>query len=159
MLLICSYLSFSAYGFINKYEKKLHKFGVILSNAGARALEWVRENTEKDAIILSNNRTTGSIYLIAERKGVLEGRAIYNIQSDLNMEAVNIMDDVKEFYFSPSVEILEKYNVDYVIYSPEGGLGGENILRNTEKQINLANKTFLKKVYSDNGIIIYKVCY
>jgi len=86
-------------------------------------LDWIKNHTEKEALILSNIRTTASIYLTAERRGVMEGRASY-IEDDILRDALLIMDDIEEFYNNPSLEILKKYDIKYVIFAPNGGLGG-----------------------------------
>ncbi|MFC1514716.1 hypothetical protein ACFL5X_02335 [Candidatus Omnitrophota bacterium] len=156
LIIVCGYLFFVGTFYLSDYKIKHQSRSKNLSDDGYHALKWIEANTEKESIILSNVRTTGSIYLLAKRRGIMEGRAAY-IESDILRDALVIMDEVERFYSQPYGEILDKYKIDYVVFAPRGGLGGQNILPSHINKRALDKTSLLQKAKTFGDIDVYRV--
>lgn len=90
---------------------------------GVAALEWIRDNTPQDAVLLTNLRTAGSVELLAERLNVMEGRGVY-LNPALLKRAFAIMDGAQCFYHDPyCTDIVEEYGVDIIVWAPQKTIG------------------------------------
>ena len=81
-----------------------------------QSLEWLKENTQENAVIMALPQEGNLIEAIAQRKTVLDTHFISIADAE---ERFN---DIQTFYTTPSriqaVEIQNKYNVKYVYFSP-----------------------------------------
>jgi hypothetical protein len=154
-LIACGYLSYATVSDIDRFKQRHYQDGTYVSHEGQELFTWMEDNLRKEPVVLSNIRTT-SLYLLSGRKGLIEGRSSY-IESDLLGDALAIMDDVKDFYQRPSLKILKKYDVGYVIFAPQGGLGGNNIIHTPVDKKRLGSAEFLRKIKSFGTIELYEV--
>lgn len=87
------------------------------TNAEIQAMLWLRENTPKDAIILSMPKEGHLITAIAERKNVIDTNYLLAPQPEQRTQ------DTKRAYTTYSlvelVSILEKYDANYLYVSKE----------------------------------------
>ncbi len=78
-------------------------------------LEWVKENTEEDSIILSSYDDGFLIKYYSRRNTVMDSNFL--IIEDVDV----VLDDIETFYKTiyliDALKIIEKYNVDYVFVS------------------------------------------
>ncbi len=116
------------------------------------ALEWLKNNSESNAIILGSIEEGNLINYAADRKNVIDSDFLSIQNSDV------ILNDVKTIYTSPyetaAIELLNKYKVDYLLVSPI-----------TRKAFQIQdpywaeNKKCFAMTYNKNNIQIYKpVC-
>jgi hypothetical protein len=81
-----------------------------------KALEWIRDNTPESSVVLSTIEEGNLVSAIAERKNVADEDFILVRNSD------EIFDDIKtmyaSFFMSNAVELMTKYDVDYIYFSP-----------------------------------------
>jgi hypothetical protein len=90
---------------------------------------------------MTNQRTTGSLKVIAGQHALIEGDAY--IKPTLLRGALERLEDVKVFFKNPVPDILRKYRVDYVIFTPGRTLGGNDILHGNVDLGVLENATYL----------------
>jgi len=113
-----------------------------------KALLWMRDNTEKDSVVLSTLSEGDLITAIAERKNVADSDFILIRSSDI------IFDDVKQMYTAilktSAAEVLDKYGVNY-IYLSSRAAGEFNI-----SSLRYADGDCFRPVY-DEGVKIYQV--
>jgi 4-amino-4-deoxy-L-arabinose transferase-like glycosyltransferase len=87
-----------------------------VSREELNALEWIKESTPEDAVVLSTIDEGHLITAIAERKNVADKDFI------LIRSPGDVFDDVEQMYTSffktNAVELMNKYNVDYIYFSP-----------------------------------------
>jgi hypothetical protein len=133
-----------------------------LTSEAYSALTWIKENTGRNDIILLNERTTGIIEVLAERRAVIEGLATY-LQPNLLIRSLGMLDEVENFYTNLDPTVICKYNVSYVIFSERLNA----FMGHTPYKIRVAIKngelpsfdslTCLEKVQVFDTITIYKV--
>jgi len=133
-----------------------------LTSEAYSTLAWVRENTSENDIILLNERTTGIIEVLAERRAVIEGLATY-LQPKLLLKSLRMLDEVENFYTNLDLTVICRYNVSYVILSKRINA----FMGHTPYNIKIAIKKgklpdfdslpYLEKVQAFDKITIYKV--
>ena len=100
--------SFLSYHALEKLE-----WGVISENK-LEAFEWIRDNTEKNSVILSSIVEGHWITNLAKRKNIIDGNLI--ARNDVNER----YQDVKDFFSGiRQKEVIKKYNISYVFSSSE----------------------------------------
>lgn len=128
-----------------------------LSKDGLNALRWLKGEVPPSFSVLTNQRTTGAIGLIAEASGLIEGRAPY-LQPELLYDALEKMKQVRSFFtLGGDNEFLDKEKVAYVIAAPNGELGGQDVTQGKYKlSLLFSNKRLkLKKIFG--SVVVYEV--
>lgn len=121
--------------------------GSAVSPQEIEALTWIRENTEKDSVILSTVEEGQFIVSIAQRRNV----------ADLDFILVKdphlVLDDIKIMYTSlfktRGIKLLTDYGVDYIYFSPKA-----KELFEIEEIRYIGDVCF--DIVFDNGIKIYE---
>ena len=147
ILIICG-LFFSTLSYINRTANSLPDKDVI------KSMEWIKENTPSNSVILSHYSKGNWITAIADRKVVLDSQADYI----KNIKERSL--DVNTTFYSRNLvtteKLLSKYNVHYLWIDSKMRSGQvwskeqEGILflfRNSEK---------FKKVYSKDSIEVWE---
>jgi len=120
-------------------------------------LDWVRDNTDCDARILSNTRTSGAFQVLTGRAGVNEGMGPF-FRPELLRQVNRFLIDTKAFYWDPENgrDFLEEQGVDYVVLYR--GVGDSRAIRQAKGFPHLMEQTpFLQLVYSGSAANIYRV--
>ncbi len=121
----------------------------MFSSSQVQAAEWVDENTEKDSVILTNDRYNNAVTGLTGRSVVCGGAWFYSTHG--LPDYALLQQDVRQMYLDPenSQNLFEKHSVDYVFVGPE------------EKSSYVINEEGIKNiatlVYDENGIQIYKL--
>ncbi|MFC1741190.1 hypothetical protein ACFL3V_01495 [Nanoarchaeota archaeon] len=115
-----------------------------------RALVWLRENTPEDAVILSTIQEGNLITSIAERKNVADDDFV------LIRAPGDIFDDIGRAYTTilktNAVELMNKYDVDYVYFSPRAKAEFDM------ESLKFAEKDCFELVYDDNIQVYRSLC-
>ena len=128
-----------------------------LSEDGLVALQWLKGKVPQNNSVLSNQRTTGSIGLIAYAAGVLDGRAPY-LQPDLLYDALDKMISARPLYIEgENIDILDEERVAYVLVAPDGELGGHDITHGKYNLEMLSTHPRLKLKKTFGKVFIYEV--
>jgi hypothetical protein len=120
-------------------------------------LEWVRDNTDCDARILSNTRTSGAFQVLTGRAGVNEGMGPF-FRPELLQQVNRFLIDTKAFYWEPERgrAFLEEQGVDYVVLYR--AVRDTRAIRQAKGFPHLMKQTpFLRLVYSGRAANIYRV--
>jgi hypothetical protein len=121
-----------------------------LSKEEFDVLSNLRDNTDKDVVIISSVEEGDYITGIAERKNVM----------DKHFLLVNDIDeryrDVKRIYTTSSeviaLQLLHKYNIDYIYISDK-----TKEIYNTKNPVYLNNENCFRKVQKIRGVEVYRV--
>ncbi len=129
-----------------------------LSMDGITALRWAAENTPKDAVLITNWRTAGSIELLAGRRALTEGRGVY-LRPEILTSVFQVMDQVECFFHDPACAgVLNDYHVDYVVYAPARSIGNSYPHFSKGVQVSvLEDSPLLKRVAHFGAVRIYQV--
>src|SRR3989344_1578777 len=84
-----------------------------LSDQEYTALSWIRENTEKDSVILATVEEGNAISAVAERKNVADDNAL--LQADVAQRAEDISRIFSTQFKTESLRLLTRYNVTHVM--------------------------------------------
>jgi hypothetical protein len=151
----------AAYGFVllvlptNLYlftwrllELSNHYYPYYLYNEEVKALEWLEKQPGTDGVVFSS-------LTIGQFVPVLTGKHAFLAHWAQTVDFYGKWDMVSEFYDPDTgdarrLEILQNYEVNYVIYGPAEKLLGE---------VYLAQAAFLEEVYSSSKVKIYEVVY
>lgn len=153
VIAVCCFIVFPSVKRLNKLHKQP---GVRMSKEGYETLQWLKNNTPEDALILANVRTGGSLDFFSDRIGLLEGGGPF-LRPLILDKVLHILDDARDFFTDPGRgNILKKYNVNYVVTVPETDMGGWNILtQGISEEMDLL--PYLKEVKTFGMIKIYEV--
>lgn len=86
-----------------------------LSENELNALDWIKDNTENNSVILSRIEDGHFITSIAERRNVADTKFLLIDNSDDYFKETNVVLDTR--YKTNGIRILTKYNADYVYVS------------------------------------------
>ena len=110
-LVFVGMLVFSVYPSISMARSSLDE----ITPAELRALNWLKDNSPEDAVIVATPREGNLINTIAERKNILDSRFL--MQKDSKQR----LNDVKRVYSAyleiEVVEIMDKYCAEFIYFS------------------------------------------
>ncbi|MFT4303274.1 MAG: hypothetical protein ACMXYG_01805 [Candidatus Woesearchaeota archaeon] len=113
------------------------------------AMQWIKENTNEDSIILGTISEGHLISSIARRKNVIDGNFL--MINDIDQRII----DIRNIYISPSVvkaiELAEYYNIDYILFD-----NAKNDYRISN--LRYENDECFKKVYNNISQIYQVLC-
>jgi hypothetical protein len=128
-----------------------------LSDDGLKTFNWLNDNAESDSYVLINERTTGAFYVLSNCHSIFEGRAPY-LEPDLLYVVLTRFNETNHFFENPNYEILDKYNISYVIVSLEKANFGGNLITKISVDVDKLNGlNFLEKREEFEKVIIYEV--
>ena len=132
----------------------IHQEGI--SSEGFETYIWLKANSDKQALILCNHVTYGVIEVIAERRGVLEGRIPY-LEPPILSEALKLMLDAKNYFLDPSdPTFIREHNITHVVVAPpDTSVGGDCIVEVDPSS--LSNQRYLQNVASFGKSYIFVV--
>jgi hypothetical protein len=147
ILIICG-LIFSTLSYINRVATAPPTKEMVLS------LEWLKENTASDDIILSYYTKGNWITAIAERPVILDSQTDYT--PDLNAR----FNDTNTTFYSRNLEtaksVLDRYNIRY-IYIDQEMKQGQVWTREEQGLLFLfRNSETFKKIYDKNSIEVWE---
>lgn len=122
----------------------------IYSAPQVQAAAWIQENTEKDAMLLTNDRYNNALSSLTGRNIVCGSNSFLSTHGH-GEEYTARQKDVSAIYASPEQnrELLEKYNVTHIVVGPDE-YASYNI--NEEGIAAIADL-----VYEKDGVKIYKI--
>jgi hypothetical protein len=103
-----------------------------LTPAGYEALRWIAGNLPADSRILANAYTDGSIAALAERTGIVDGRAVYLEDPEFLAESTALVLGARTLFLDPAGdfarEYLGRHDVDYLLVAdPAAGAAGSDL--------------------------------
>lgn len=121
----------------------------MFSSYQVQVAAWVDENTEDDAVFLTNDRYNNTITGLAGRSVVCGGGWFFSTHGLPNYN--ELQNEVNEMYADPenSKVLFEKHSVDYIVVGPEE--------RSSYTVNEDAIKNIADMVYNENGIQVYKL--
>ncbi len=121
----------------------------MFSSSQVQVAAWVDENTEDDAVLLTNDRYNNAITGLTGRSVVCGGGWFFSTHGlpDYN----KLQSEVRQMYSNPenSQELFKKHSVDYIVVGPDER-GSYTI-----NEIGIRNISDM--VYDENGIQVYKL--
>jgi len=79
------------------------------------ALEWIKQNTHPDSVILSSSGAGHIVTAIAKRKNTMDSNFI--LIDDVNKRFSDIRDIYTTPYKTTAITLLNAYSVDYILFS------------------------------------------
>lgn len=121
----------------------------MFSSYQVQVAAWVDENTEDDAVFLTNDRYNNTITGLAGRSVVCGGGWFFSTHGLPNYN--ELQNEVNQMYTDPenSNPLFEKHSVDYIVVGPDER-GSYTV--NEEAIKNIADM-----VYNENGVQVYKI--
>ncbi len=121
----------------------------MFSSPQVQVASWVNENTEDDAVFLTNDRYNNTITGLAGRSVVCGGGWFFSTHGlpDYNQ----LQNDVRQMYADPenSKALFEKHSVDYIVVGPD---------ELSSYTVNVdAIKNIADLVYNENNVLVYKL--
>ncbi len=121
----------------------------MFSSSHVKVAEWVDKNTEKDSVLLTENRFNNSITSLTGRSVVCGGEWFFSTHGlpDHN----KLQAEVQRMYSDPvnSKELFEKHSVDYIMVSD---------YEKSKYTINLEGiDQIATEVYNEGGIQLFKL--
>jgi hypothetical protein len=152
---------------------KVGLFGAFASRADIQAMEWLRQNTPKDARVLNfpgtlkdNSNESDWVPVIAERDSVYYRWQPFFRNADASLTE---QDQLRAFWEDPAnpanADLLRNAGIDYVIVpqiiaKPDriaGMFRWRAPVNPIEMQSSLADAPFLKLAFEDDGAQVYEV--
>jgi hypothetical protein len=132
---------------------------------GYAAYAWLRDNLPEDARILANAYTDGSLTLLSERTGILDGRAVYLEDASFLSEATGLLLGGRRFFGDPTNPDSDAYltaaDVDYLLVgtTPDSGfdLGGYRPFATDVQVLDSDPRFSLVKELADGSLRLYRV--
>lgn len=121
----------------------------MFSSSQIQAAQWVDENTEKDSVILTNDRYNNAITGLTGRSVVCGGGWFFSTHGLPDYDL--LQQDVKKMYSDPenSSALFKKHSVDYIF------IGSDE--RNSYEVNEIGIKKIASLVYDKDEIQIYKI--
>ena len=110
---------------------------------------WVEENTEKDAVILTNDRYNNAVSSLTGRDLVCGGQWFISMHGLPGYQ--ERQKDIRLMYSDPqnNMELFDKYSVDYIMVGPDE----KNSYTVNEADI----KAMAESVFEKNDVVIYQI--
>jgi hypothetical protein len=100
-----------------------------LSTLGYEALRWIDANLPRDARLLTNAYTDGSMLAVARRPSILDGRAVYLENAAFLADSTSLTLGARVLFADPGSESARRYlateRVDYVLVATAGPNGND----------------------------------
>lgn len=100
-----------------------------LTTTGYEAYRWIAANTAPSARILANAYTDGSIAALAERTGIVDGRAVYLENRRFLAESTGLVLGARVVFADPNgsgaTSYLDREAVDYLLVAGPGATGAD----------------------------------
>ena len=81
-----------------------------------KALEWIKENTDNNSVILSSPEEGNLVSYFAERKNVIDENYLNQPDAEERLEDVNRI--YKTGYSTEAIPLLTKYKTTYILFTP-----------------------------------------
>lgn len=121
----------------------------MFSASQVQVAQWVDENTEDDAVFLTNDRYNNAITGLSGRSVVCGGEWFFSTHGlpDYN----KLQSEVEKMYSDPenNKSLFEKHRVDYIVVGPDER-GSYTVNEDAIKNIS-------HMVYDENGVQVYKL--
>jgi hypothetical protein len=133
--------------------------GPSLSDTAYQAYEWMDERLPKDAVILANGYTEGSLHAVSRRVGWLDGRAPYLESPAWRTEATRATLDAREFLLDPRGKIDSlPPEVTHVLIATKGSveIGGSRFAFARSDLFETARLRFLR-AFDQKKLLLFEV--
>ena len=80
-------------------------------------LKWLKENSDENATISATPDQGYIINAIADRKNIIDSDFL--LVKDPSQRLIDIQTIYRTYYKTEAVSLLNKYNVDYILFSPK----------------------------------------
>jgi hypothetical protein len=138
-----------------------------LTRTGYEAYRWIADNLPQDARVLANAYTDGAIAALAERTGIVDGRAVYLEDPAFLAESTALVLGARTVFLDPAGEaagrFLNRNDVDYLLVAdPEAGgtgadLGGYDPFVTDVGSLDAAGRYTLVRSFADGRLLLYAV--
>ena len=134
---------------IPSWSLGLENSASLPSDAEVKALEWLRDNSEENATVLGTPLEGDMISFFSRRKNVMDDNYVLIPEIDFRYEEIESA--FKTRFETKSLEILDKYSVDYIYLSDRA-----RALYSIDDLAYVEERCF-PLVYEEGGIKIYEV--
>jgi|GEM_PF-4777746 len=124
-----------------------------ISSDGLEALLWLKYHTPHNSRILTNEWPSGTCMGVSERTCIIDGDAPY-LHPKVLTHVINLLIKTKEFYLNPSrnLDLIERYNISYIVVSKNRALMGYDLLDKPNPQLGYElEKIGFKRVFVSRG--------
>jgi hypothetical protein len=138
-----------------------------LTPAGYEAYRWIAANVPGDARILTNAYTDGSVASLAERVGIVDGRAVYLEDPAFLAESTALVLGARALFLDPGGPVARRYaaehDVDYLLVAdPAAGgtgadLGGYDPFVTDVASLASADGYTLVRSFADGRLLLFAV--
>ncbi len=90
------------------------------SHQTVRAMDWLKRNTPEDSVVLATPQEGYIISAVANRKNVVDQNFL--LIGDINQRFADVNKTFTTAYEVEAIRILNKYDVDYLLFSREASL-------------------------------------
>ncbi|HEU0242528.1 MAG TPA: hypothetical protein VFQ75_01400 [Candidatus Limnocylindrales bacterium] len=138
-----------------------------LTQSGYEAYRWIAGNLPPDARLLTNAYTDGSVASLAERVGIVDGRAVYLEDPQFLAESTALLLGARALFLDPGGSAAARYvaahGVDYILVAnPEAGgtgadLGGYDPFVTDIASLGSVGRYTLVRSFADGRLLLYAV--
>jgi len=138
-----------------------------LTPVGYEAYRWMATNLPGDARVLANGYTDGAIAALAERTGIVDGRAVYLEDPAFLAESTALVLGARTVFLDPagdaSRRYLARHDVDYLLVAnPAAGgtgadLGGYDPFVTDAAALDVADGYTLVRSFAGGRLLLYAV--
>ena len=138
-----------------------------LTQAGYDAYRWIAANLPVDARILTNAYTDGSVAALAERVGIVDGRAVYLEDTEFLAASTALVLGARTLFLDPGGTFAGRYlaenQVDYLLVSNPGAgatgadLGGYDPFVTDVPSLGSSDGYTLVRSFAGGRLLLYAV--
>ncbi len=142
----------TARGFVRRLDSQ------AITPESYTALRWLDDNLPREAVVLANAYTDGSISGIVHRLGLINGRVPFQAVPEFRDEAITLLQRARRFFRDPAgnTSLLSDYGVTHIIVARKTWVLGGSALYTANEQA-LQNQPGVRLLREFPRLNVYEV--
>jgi hypothetical protein len=136
-----------------------------LTTVGYAAYRWIAENTPSDARLLTNAYTDGSVAGIAQRAGIVDGRAVYLENPSFLADSTSLVLGARVLFKEPesaaALDYLQRQSVSHLLVggpAADGSdLGGYPLFDTDVAALEKSDRYTLVRTFGEGRLLLFRV--